>query len=186
MLPSVVQLQIQSGRQQESGSGIVLSADGLILTNNHVVASAAPGAQPSAPVTVPDSPFGGQFGGLPPGIFPGEQQPGGYRDGRDGRDSDDYDGRGVRPSARTGDGVKATVTLSDGRTVPFTVVGADPDDDIAVVRAQGVNDLTPHQHRLVERPEGGAERRRRRLATGPAGHGDHRHHQCAQSPCRYR
>lgn len=44
MLPSVVQLQIQSGRQQESGSGIVLSADGLILTNNHVVASAAPGA----------------------------------------------------------------------------------------------------------------------------------------------
>lgn len=143
MLPSVVQLQIQSGRQQESGSGIVLSADGLILTNNHVVASAAPGAQPSAPVTVPDSPFGGQFGGLPPGIFPGEQQPGGYRDRRDGRDSDDYDGRGVRPSARTGDGVKATVTLSDGRTVPFTVVGADPDDDIAVVRAQGVNDLTP-------------------------------------------
>ncbi|AGM30952.1 putative serine protease [Mycobacteroides abscessus subsp. massiliense] len=143
VLPSVVQLQIQSGRQQESGSGIVLSADGLILTNNHVVASAAPGAQPSAPVTVPDSPFGGQLGGLPPGIFPGEQQPGGYRDGRDGRDSDDYDGRGVRPSARTGDGVKATVTLSDGRTVPFTVVGADPDDDIAVVRAQGVNDLTP-------------------------------------------
>ncbi|RIT00799.1 serine protease, partial [Mycobacteroides abscessus] len=98
VLPSVVQLQIQSGRQQESGSGIVLSADGLILTNNHVVASAAPGAQPSAPVTEPDSPFGGQFGSLPPGIFPGEQQPGGYRDGRDGRDSDDYDGRGVRPS----------------------------------------------------------------------------------------
>lgn len=143
VLPSVVQLQIQSGRQQESGSGIVLSADGLILTNNHVVASAVRSAQPSAPVTAPDSPFGGQFGGLPPGIFPGEQQPGGYRDGRDGRDSDDFDGRGVRPSAHSGDGVKATVTLADGRSVPFTVVGADPDDDIAVVRAQGVNDLTP-------------------------------------------
>lgn len=143
VLPSVVQLQIQSGRQQESGSGIVLSADGLILTNNHVVASAARSAQPSAPVTAPDSPFGGQFGNLPFGVLPGEQQPGGYRDGRDGRDSDDSDGRGVRPSARGGDGVKATVTLADGRTVPFSVVGADPDDDIAVVRAQGVSDLTP-------------------------------------------
>lgn len=143
VLPSVVQLQIQSGRQQESGSGIVLSADGLILTNNHVVASAARSAQPSAPVTAPDSPFGGQFGNLPFGVLPGEQQPGGYRDGRDGRDSDDSDGRGVRPSGRGGDGVKATVTLADGRTVPFSVVGADPDDDIAVVRAQGVSDLTP-------------------------------------------
>jgi len=53
------------------------------------------------------------------------------------------DRRSIRPSAHTGDGVKATVTLADGRTVPFTVVGADPDDDLAVVRAQGVSDLTP-------------------------------------------
>jgi putative serine protease PepD len=40
-------------------------------------------------------------------------------------------------------GVKATATFADGRTVPFTVVGADPSDDIAVVRAQGVSGLTP-------------------------------------------
>jgi putative serine protease PepD len=35
------------------------------------------------------------------------------------------------------------VTFSDGRTVPFTVVGTDPSSDIAVVRAEGVSGLTP-------------------------------------------
>ena len=35
------------------------------------------------------------------------------------------------------------MTFSDGRTVPFSVVGTDPADDIAVVRAQGVSGLTP-------------------------------------------
>ena len=39
--------------------------------------------------------------------------------------------------------MKATVTFSDGRTAPFSVVGADPSSDIAVVRAQGVSGLTP-------------------------------------------
>jgi putative serine protease PepD len=36
-----------------------------------------------------------------------------------------------------------TVTFSDGRTGPFTVVGTDPSTDIAVVRAEGVSGLTP-------------------------------------------
>ncbi len=40
-------------------------------------------------------------------------------------------------------GLKATVTLSDGRTAPFSVVGTDPADDIAVVRVQGLDNLTP-------------------------------------------
>ncbi|MDT5134666.1 MAG: putative serine protease PepD [Mycobacterium sp.] len=88
VVPSVVKLETQMGRQSEEGSGIVLSSDGLILTNNHVVAAAAKGAPGAGNATT-------------------------------------------------------TVTLSDGRTGPFTVVGMDPASDIAVVRVQGMSSLTP-------------------------------------------
>jgi putative serine protease PepD len=93
VVPSVVMLETDLGRQSEEGSGIILSADGLIMTNNHVVAAAAKG--------------------------PGGPGPGG----------------GAAP--------KTTVTFSDGRTAPFTVVGTDPTSDIAVVRVQGVSGLNP-------------------------------------------
>ncbi|AQA01307.1 hypothetical protein BVC93_01420 [Mycobacterium sp. MS1601] len=92
VMPSVVKIEIRMGRQGGEGSGIVLSPDGLILTNNHVVA------------------------GLP--------------------------GEGGAQQASTG-GVTQTVTFSDGRTAPFSVVGTDPAGDLAVIRAQGVSGLTP-------------------------------------------
>jgi len=85
VVPSVVKLETNMGRATEEGSGIVLSSDGLILTNNHVVAT----------------------GGAPGGR------------------------------------AQTKVTFSDGRTAPFSVVGTDPSSDIAVVRAEGVSDLTP-------------------------------------------
>jgi putative serine protease PepD len=61
VVPSVVKLEVDMGRQSEEGSGIILTSDGLILTNNHVV-SAAQGGAPAAPAApgVPDAPAGAQ------------------------------------------------------------------------------------------------------------------------------
>jgi putative serine protease PepD len=129
VLPSVVKLQIDMGSQSEEGSGVVLDPNGLILTNNHVVAalnSAPAGASGGDGQGAPDGPLspGGPLGPLGPV-------------GPDG---------GAAPSGQQGPGpqaMQATVTLADGRTAPFTVVGADPSSDIAVVRAQGLTGLTP-------------------------------------------
>ncbi|AGB21079.1 trypsin-like serine protease with C-terminal PDZ domain [Mycobacterium sp. JS623] len=48
VMPSVVELQTDLGTQADLGSGIVLTSDGLIMTNAHVVAAAqqAPSADP--------------------------------------------------------------------------------------------------------------------------------------------
>ena len=87
--PSIVKLQTDLGTQADVGSGIVMTADGLIMTNAHVVSAAQ---------------------------HPAPADPGGAR---------------------------TTVTFADGRTAPFTVVATDPTCDVAVVRAVGMNGLTP-------------------------------------------
>jgi putative serine protease PepD len=43
VLPSVVSIRVSTGTGGGEGTGVVLSSDGLILTNNHVVAAAAEG-----------------------------------------------------------------------------------------------------------------------------------------------
>jgi putative serine protease PepD len=50
VLPSVVSLEIRTGDTGETGSGVVIDGNGYILTNNHVISSAA--TDPSAELTV--------------------------------------------------------------------------------------------------------------------------------------
>ncbi|WP_433731372.1 trypsin-like peptidase domain-containing protein [Nocardia sp. CA-129566] len=82
VLPSVVMIKVASNRAQGEGSGVVLSSDGLILTNNHVAS-----------------------------------------------------GGGVN--------AKMEVAFADGTTAPATLVGADPVSDLAVIKVQGKDGLTP-------------------------------------------
>jgi putative serine protease PepD len=76
----VVSITVRGQQSADEGSGVVVRSDGLILTNNHVIAAAAGG-----------------------GTF--------------------------------------QVTFTNGKTVNATVVTADPQEDLALVQAQGVSGL---------------------------------------------
>ncbi|HWC33769.1 MAG TPA: trypsin-like peptidase domain-containing protein [Mycobacteriales bacterium] len=52
ILPSVVSIQVKVGSGGDTGSGIVLSSSGYVMTNNHVIAAARQGGQLS--VILPD------------------------------------------------------------------------------------------------------------------------------------
>lgn len=82
VLPSVVMIRVASARGGESGSGVVLSSDGLILTNNHVASGGGPNS-------------------------------------------------------------KMQVAFQDGSTADASIVGIDPISDLAVIKAEGKNGLTP-------------------------------------------
>jgi putative serine protease PepD len=82
VLPSVVRIDVAGSQGAGSGSGIILSSDGEILTNNHVVEIASAGGTVS-------------------------------------------------------------VSFNDGSTARAEILGTDPLTDTAVIKADGVSDLTP-------------------------------------------
>ncbi|OBG28557.1 hypothetical protein A5764_25260 [Mycobacterium sp. 852002-51057_SCH5723018] len=86
VLPSVVTLEISDGKRSLSASGIILTPDGVIMTNNHVVAGMGAGGHAPA---------------------------------------------------------RVEATFNDGRSAPADVIAADPQSDVAIVRAQNVSGLTP-------------------------------------------
>ncbi len=77
--PSVVRIDTRTTSGQGTGSGIVITADGEIVTNNHVVSGAA----------------------------------------------------------------EIQVTMSDGKKYKATIVGTDPDKDLALIKLQGATGLKP-------------------------------------------
>ncbi len=82
VLPSVVKIDVTTQQGSASGSGIILTADGTILTNNHVVE-------------------GAESGGT------------------------------------------LKVSFDDGTSADAEILGTDPLTDTAVIKAEGVSDLTP-------------------------------------------
>lgn len=83
VLPSVVSINVVTARGGAEGSGSIISSDGLIMTNNHVISLAA--------------------------------------------------------SQRA----KISVVLNDGRSLDAKLVATDPQTDIAVIKAEGADDLQP-------------------------------------------
>ncbi len=79
--PSVVSIDVRTASQEDQGTGMIITADGLIVTNNHVIAAAAAGGT-------------------------------------------------------------VTVTLSGSTAaIPAVLVGSDPSEDVALIRAQGQSNL---------------------------------------------
>jgi serine protease Do len=133
---------VEHGRGQ--GSGVVLTGDGYVLTNAHVVAGAAPGPGSGGP---------GRRGGQDGADGDGSEGGGrgdpfrrGRRGGWGGRA--DRPGRSDRRQGRGGAGGGLRVRLPGGEVVAAELVGSDPRTDVAVLRVDATSPACAGLHSL--------------------------------------